>query len=51
MPHQCPWQERQVPVPAPVSGTRIDYLIDGQNRRVGKKVNGTLVKAWLYRGD
>jgi RHS repeat-associated protein len=32
------------------NGTRIDYVIDGQNRRVGKKVNGTLVKGWLY-GD
>ena len=28
--------------------TRIDYVIDGQNRRVGKKVNGTLVQGWLY---
>jgi RHS repeat-associated protein len=31
-------------------GTRIEYIIDGQNRRVGKKVNGTLVQGWLY-GD
>jgi len=23
-------------------GTAIDYLIDGRNRRVGKKVDGTL---------
>jgi len=28
--------------------TQIEYVIDGQNRRVGKKVNGTLVKGWLY---
>ncbi len=26
----------------------IEYLVDGQNRRVGKKRNGTLVKQWLY---
>ncbi len=26
----------------------IDYLIDGRNRRVGKKVNGTLVQGFLY---
>lgn len=26
----------------------IEYIIDGQNRRVGKKVNGTLVQGWLY---
>jgi RHS repeat-associated protein len=32
------------------NATRIDYVIDGRNRRVGKKVNGTLVKRWLY-GD
>jgi len=30
-------------------GTRIDYVIDGQNRRVGKKVNGTLTQAFLYQ--
>ncbi|MDQ3280948.1 MAG: IPT/TIG domain-containing protein [Acidobacteriota bacterium] len=29
-------------------GRTIDYVIDGQNRRVGKKVNGTLVQGWLY---
>lgn len=30
------------------NGTAITYLIDGQNRRVGKKVNGTLVERFLY---
>jgi len=30
-------------------GTHIEYLIDGRNRRVGKKVNGTLVQAFLYQ--
>ncbi len=29
--------------------TKIEYVIDGLNRRVGKKVNGTLVKGWLYQ--
>lgn len=29
-------------------GTRIEYVIDGQNRRIGKKVNGTLVQGFLY---
>ena len=33
------------------NGTVITYLIDGQNRRVGKKVNGTLVESFLYEGD
>jgi YD repeat-containing protein len=28
---------------------RIDYLIDGQNRRVGKKLNGHFIKGWLYQ--
>src|SRR5262249_29176203 len=26
------------------------YVIDGQNRRIAKKVNGTLVQAFLYEG-
>ena len=32
------------------SGTTIDYLIDGTNRRIGKRVNGTLVRRWLWQG-
>jgi RHS repeat-associated protein len=31
------------------NGTRIDYVIDGLNRRIGKKVNGALVQGFLYR--
>jgi len=30
-------------------GTKIDYVIDGKNRRVGKKVDGQLQKGWLYK--
>jgi len=30
---------------------RIDYLIDGQNRRIGKKLNGQIVKRWIYSGQ
>ncbi len=33
------------------SGTRVDYVIDGQNRRVGRKVNGVLVQEWLYQNQ
>ena len=29
-------------------GKRLDYVIDPLNRRVGKKVDGVLVKGWLY---
>ncbi|MCP5057566.1 MAG: hypothetical protein GY937_12695 [bacterium] len=29
--------------------TTIDYVIDGQNRRIGKKVNGALVQAFVYQ--
>ena len=36
----------QVKLPGDVT---IDYLIDGRNRRVGKKVNGQLVKGLLYQ--
>ena len=32
-------------------GTQIDYIVDGQSRRIGKKVNGTLVQGWLYDGQ
>ena len=30
-------------------GTNIEYVIDGRNRRVGKKVNGVLVQGFLYQ--
>ena len=32
------------------SGTVIDYVVDGNNQRVGRKVNGALVQGLLYRG-
>ncbi|WP_448550555.1 hypothetical protein, partial [Thalassotalea fusca] len=31
--------------------TVVDYIIDAQDRRVGKKVNGTLVQGFLYGGQ
>lgn len=37
---------RTVTLPA---GTTITYLVDGQQRRIGKQVNGTLVQGWLYQ--
>jgi RHS repeat-associated protein len=33
------------------NATQIDYLIDGHNRRVGKKVNGMLVEGFIYRNQ
>ncbi len=30
-------------------GTEIAYLIDGNNRRIGKKIDGTLVQGFLYQ--
>ncbi len=30
-------------------GTEIEYLIDGLNRRIGKKVNGALMQGFLYK--
>jgi len=30
-------------------GTQIAYVVDGRNRRVGTKVNGTLVQGFLYQ--
>ncbi len=32
-------------------GRSIEYVIDGQNRRIGKKVNGQLVEGFLYDGQ
>ena len=32
-------------------GTQITYVIDGQNRRVGRRINGTLVQGFLYQGQ
>jgi len=31
------------------SGENIDYIVDGENRRVGKKVNGTVTGAFVYQ--
>ena len=31
------------------SGTTISYIIDGRNRRIGKKIDGVLQQAWLYK--
>src|SRR5262249_6552833 len=31
-------------------GMQLDYIIDGANRRIGKKVNGALVQTFLYEG-
>jgi RHS repeat-associated protein len=33
------------------SAPQIDYVIDGQNRRVGKRVGGTLTQGFLYDGQ
>jgi RHS repeat-associated protein len=33
------------------TGTTVDYIVDGQNRRIGKKVNGTLVQGFLYQNQ
>jgi RHS repeat-associated protein len=32
------------------NGTQVEYVIDGRNRRVGRKVDEQLVQGWLY-GD
>jgi RHS repeat-associated protein len=31
------------------SGIKTEYIVDGQNRRVGKKVNGVLVQGFLWQ--
>jgi YD repeat-containing protein len=31
------------------NGDHIEYVIDGNNRRIAKKLNGAIVKKWLYQ--
>jgi len=33
------------------TGDRIDYIVDGQNRRIAKKFDGQIVKRWVYSGQ
>jgi RHS repeat-associated protein len=33
------------------NGSALDYVIDGQQRRVGKKINGVLVQGFLYQNQ
>lgn len=33
------------------NGDEIEYLVDGQGRRVGKRYNGALERGWLWRGQ
>jgi YD repeat-containing protein len=33
------------------TGFTIEYVVDGQNRRIGKKVNGTLTQGFLYQNQ
>ena len=35
----------------PPTGSAVDYVIDGMNRRVGRKVGGTLVQGLLYENQ
>jgi RHS repeat-associated protein len=32
-------------------GTEVSYVVDGSNRRVGRKVDGVLTRAWLWQDD
>jgi RHS repeat-associated protein len=31
------------------AGPHVEYVIDGANRRIGKKLNGRLVQGWVYQ--
>ena len=31
------------------TGDKIEYVIDGENRRVGRKLNGVMTNGWLYQ--
>lgn len=32
-------------------GTTVEYLVDARNRRIGRKVDGTVTHRWLYQGQ
>lgn len=34
-----------------LNGTQIEYIIDGLDRRIGKRVNGDLIQGFLYQDD
>jgi YD repeat-containing protein len=38
-----------LPAALPDGAKTIDYTVDGQNRRMGRMVNGTLSQGWLYQ--
>ncbi len=31
--------------------TKVEYIIDGQNRRIGRSVNGVVTNRWIYSGQ
>jgi RHS repeat-associated protein len=33
------------------NGTEVEYILDGSGRRIGRKVDGTLVRGFLYQGS
>ena len=33
------------------NGKVIEYIVDGNNRRIGKKVNGVMVHTWMYESQ
>lgn len=33
------------------SSTVVEYVVDGRNRRIGRKVNGVVTHGWLYQGQ
>jgi RHS repeat-associated protein len=33
------------------NGMQIEYVVDGQHRRIGKRVNGAFTQGWLYQDD
>ena len=40
---------RELASRGPPTGSAIDYVVDGENRRVGKEVGGTLTTGFLYQ--
>ncbi|MFZ1082855.1 MAG: hypothetical protein WAO19_13130, partial [Candidatus Kryptoniota bacterium] len=40
-----------MPPKGQANGDVIQYVIDGQDRRIAKKLNGQVVERWIYSGQ
>jgi hypothetical protein len=44
----APQRAGNLPAVTLPNGTVLSYVVDGHNRRIGKRIDGTLVQGFLY---